>query len=86
MTGAAYDFEIERIVSEIKKSKAKVVGLQFPEGFKTRAVGIAREIEEKSGCSAVIFADPCYGACDTKDLEAKKLGIDLIIQFGHDQF
>jgi 2-(3-amino-3-carboxypropyl)histidine synthase len=81
-----YDFEIDRIVSEIKKRKANLVGLQFPEGFKTRAIDIAREIEEKSGCTAVIFADPCYGACDTRGPEAEKLGVDVIFQFGHDEF
>ena len=81
-----YDFEIDRIVKEIKKAKAKVVGLQFPEGLKTRAVSVAREIEGKTGCTTVIFADPCYGACDTKGLEAEKLGVDIIFQFGHDEF
>lgn len=81
-----YDFEIGRIVAEIKKAKAKVVGLQFPEGLKTKAVSVAREIEKKTGCTTVIFADPCYGACDTKELEAEKLGVDLIFQFGHDKF
>jgi len=81
-----YDFEIERIVAEIRKSRAKRVGLQFPDGLKTQAVDIAREIEKKSGCTAVIFADPCYGACDTRELEARKLGIDLVFQFGHDNF
>ena len=81
-----YDFEIPRIAREIKKAKAKIVGLQFPEGLKTRALGVAREIEQKTGCTAVIFADPCYGACDTKEIEAKKLGVDLIFQFGHDEF
>lgn len=81
-----YDFELDRAVSEIKKSKAKKVGLQFPDGFKTRAVSIAEEIEKRVPCITVIFADPCYGACDTKELEAKKLGLDLVIHFGHDPF
>lgn len=81
-----YDFELDRISKEIKKSKAKVVGLQFPEGLKTQAVSVAREIEGMTGCTTVIFADPCYGACDTKDLEAKKLGVDILFQFGHDEF
>jgi len=81
-----YDFEIDRIVKEIRKAKAKKVGLQFPEGLKTKAVELAGEIEQKSGAITVIFADPCYGACDTKELEAEKLGLDLIVQFGHDPF
>jgi len=81
-----YDFELDRIVNEIKKSKAKLVGLQFPEGLKTQAIDIARKVEKSAGCTVVIFADPCYGACDTKELEAKKLGVDIVIQFGHDPF
>jgi 2-(3-amino-3-carboxypropyl)histidine synthase len=83
---AEYDFELEKVLEEIKNSGAKTVGLQFPEGLKTKALGIAREIEKKTGCTTIIFADPCYGACDTKEHEAEKLGVDLIIQFGHDQF
>ena len=83
---ADYDFELDRIVDEITKSSAKIVGLQFPEGLKTKALEIAREIEKRAGCTTVIFADPCYGACDTKDLEAERLGIDLVVQFGHDPF
>jgi len=81
-----YDFELDRIVSQIKMNKAKLVGLQFPEGLKTQAIDLAREIEEKTGCTTVIFADPCYGGCDTKELEAEKIGVDLVFQFGHDPF
>jgi 2-(3-amino-3-carboxypropyl)histidine synthase len=81
-----YDFELDRIVDEIKKSKAKLVALQFPEGLKKQAVGIAREIEKRTGCVIIIFADSCYGACDTREADAEKLGVDLIFQFGHDKF
>ena len=77
-----YDFEIKRILKEIKKSNAKLVGLQFPEGLKTSALAIASEIEEKTGAKVVIFIDPCYGACDLKELE----GMDLLIHFGHTKF
>lgn len=81
-----YDFEIPKVIDEIKKSSAKRVGLQFPEGIKTRAVDIAKEIEDKTGVETIIFIDPTYGACDTKDEQAKKLGIDLLIHFGHTKF
>jgi len=74
-----YDFEIERILKEIKKHNAKLVGLQFPEGLKTSALSIASEIEEKTDAKVVIFIDPCYGACDLKEIP----GMDLLIHFGH---
>jgi 2-(3-amino-3-carboxypropyl)histidine synthase len=31
----------------------------------------------------MISADPCYGACDLATAEAERLGIDLIVHFGH---
>ena len=79
----SYDFEIDRIVKEIKKSHAKTIGLQFPEGLKTHAAFIALEIENKTGAQTVIFVDPVYGACDTKKMEAALLKLDMVIHFGH---
>ncbi len=84
MTG--YDFELERVVGEILGSKAGVVGLQFPEGLKEHALGIAREVEARTHATAVVMADPTYGACDIKSRAAKKLGVDLIVHFGHTRF
>jgi 2-(3-amino-3-carboxypropyl)histidine synthase len=78
-----YDFELGRIIKEIKKTGAKEVGLQFPEGLKTYATEVAGEIEEKTGATTVIFVDPVYGACDTKENEARLLGLDLVVHFGH---
>jgi 2-(3-amino-3-carboxypropyl)histidine synthase len=78
-----YDYELPRVVKEIKKSKAGLVGLQFPEGLKTHAVDVARRIEEGTGAKTVTFIGPVYGACDTKEREAEMLGVDLVIHFGH---
>ena len=78
-----YDFELPRATEEIKKKKAGLVGLQFPEGLKTHAVDIARQIEKETGAKTVTFLGPVYGACDTKEREAQMLGVDLVIHFGH---
>ncbi len=83
MDKPGYFFEIEKAVKEIKKKGAKTVGLQFPEGLKVYAVDVAREIEEKTNAKTVLFVDPIYGACDTKENEAQLLGLDLIVHFGH---
>ncbi|PKP52685.1 MAG: hypothetical protein CVT90_02535 [Candidatus Altiarchaeales archaeon HGW-Altiarchaeales-3] len=77
-----YDFELGRILTEIKSSGAKLVGLQFPEGLKVHAVEIADVIEKKTGATTIIFIDPCYGACDLKEVP----GMDLLIHFGHTEF
>ncbi len=78
-----YDYETDRIVSEIKKNKAKYVGLEFPEGLKVHAVKVAAEIEEKTGAVTVIFTDPVYGACDSKETDAECLSLDMMVHYGH---
>ncbi|MEM2918481.1 MAG: diphthamide synthesis protein [Candidatus Altiarchaeota archaeon] len=83
---SSYDFEVQRILDEIKKSKAELVGLQFPEGLKQYAVEIANEIEKKTNAKVVIFIGPTYGACDLKLDTGKKLKLDMIIHFGHNKF
>ena len=41
------------------------------------------KIVEKAGALPIVSADPCYGACDIATGEAERLGIDLIVHFGH---
>ncbi len=77
-----FDFEEERIKQEITKLGAKRVLLQLPEGLKPEAPRLAKIVEE-SGALAIISADPCYGACDIAVNEAERLGVDLIVHFGH---
>ncbi|MFQ6010391.1 MAG: diphthamide biosynthesis enzyme Dph2 [Candidatus Aenigmatarchaeota archaeon] len=59
--------------------------LQIPEGLKTRAIEIAKELESR-GDKVVISCDPCYGACDLKEKEARELGCEKIIHYGHTKF
>jgi 2-(3-amino-3-carboxypropyl)histidine synthase len=77
-----FDFEEERIKQEIAKLGAKRVLLQLPEGLKPEGPRLAKIIEG-TGAVPIISADPCYGACDLPTAEAERLGIDLIIHFGH---
>jgi 2-(3-amino-3-carboxypropyl)histidine synthase len=77
-----FDFEEERIKQRIAKLEAKRVLLQMPEGLKPEGTRIAK-IVEKTGALPIISADPCYGACDLATAEAERLGVDLIVHFGH---
>ena len=76
-----YDLEVERIIAAIKKEKARLVCLQLPEGLKPKALELADEIEGRTKARCIVWLGSCYGACDIPDVE--KLGIDLLIQFGH---
>ena len=92
-----YDLELGKVIDEIKKAKAKLVLLQFPDGLKPYATAVVDYLESKLapngvhpksevGCKFLIWFGSCFGACDTpllgKKLEKK---IDLIIQFGHSE-
>ena len=77
-----FDYEEERIKQEIINLGAKRVLIQLPEGLKPEAPRLAKVVE-KAGALALISADPCYGACDIAVNEAERLGVDLVVHFGH---
>jgi len=77
-----YDIELERVVDKIKREKANLVCIQLPDGLKPKAKLIQDEIEKKTKAKVLIWAGSCFGACDIP-LEIEKLGVDLLIQFGH---
>lgn len=77
-----FDFEEERVKQEILKLGAKRVLIQLPEGFKPEGPRLAKAVE-KLGVTAIVSADPCYGACDLATADAEALGVDLIIHYGH---
>ena len=80
-----YDLELDRIKKEIKKSKAKLVCLQLPDGLKPKATEIARELEQDTNAKILIWSGSNFGACDIP-VQLEKLGADLIVNFGHAVF
>lgn len=73
------------VLKKIRKHRARKIFIQAPEGLKTRVLGMASDLE-KHGLETVISVDPCYGACDLRDREAKSLGCDLILHLGHSDY
>jgi 2-(3-amino-3-carboxypropyl)histidine synthase len=79
-----YDLELEKVVLEVRKSKAKLVLLQFPDGLKPYATSVVDYLEEKTKSDFLIWFGSCFGACDSPvGLEKISPKIDLVIQFGH---
>jgi 2-(3-amino-3-carboxypropyl)histidine synthase len=78
---SSYNLDLERAVEIIKKSGAKSVGLQAPEGLKRILPGLAKEIEEQTGAEVAISGDPCYGACDVDMALLDE--VDLMLHLGH---
>ena len=73
-----YELELDRIVLEIKKSGAKSVLLQLPDGLKPWGPTLTDYLEEKTSAKISIWLGACFGACDLPGGDS-----DLVIQFGH---
>lgn len=76
------NFELDRVIGEINTAKAKFVCLHLPEGLKPEACTLQQEIETKTNAQVIVWLGTAYGACDIP-LHLDRLGIDMIIQFGH---
>ncbi len=70
--------DLEDIIRTIRDRRAETVGLQYPEGLRTRAVEIAQRIEESTGADVMISTSPSYGACDVP-----RMPVDLVVHLGH---
>ena len=80
-----FDLELEKAVSQINKTKAKLVCVQLPDGLKPSAQEIQDYLEQKTKANILIWLGSCYGACDIP-LELQNLKIDLLIQWGHSEY
>ncbi len=77
-----YDLELDKVISQIKVNKAKLVLLQFPDGLKPYATAVVDYLEENTDAEFLIWLGSCYGTCDVP-VGLENLKIDLIVQFGH---
>ncbi len=75
----------KKIIEELKKINAKRVLIQFPEGLTLKIQEIAKKLE-KNGFETVICMEKTFGACDVRDVEAKRIGCDVILHIGHEKF
>ena len=80
-----YDLELDKVVQEIKRTKAKLVCIQLPDGLKPKAKEISDEITSKTSAKVLIWLGSCYGSCDLP-IGLERLGVDLVISWGHNQF
>ncbi|HJX06079.1 MAG TPA: diphthamide synthesis protein [Candidatus Nanoarchaeia archaeon] len=82
-----YDLELDKVADKIISEKAKIVLIQLPDGLKPKANEIKDYLKNKidKNTKLLFWAGSCFGACDVP-VQAEKLGIDLIIQFGHSEW
>lgn len=79
------NLELDKAVEQIKNSNAKRVCIQLPDGLKPRALEIESKLKDKTNAEIIIWAGSCFGACDVPT-QVEKLGVDLLIQWGHSEW
>jgi len=73
------------IVDKLKRMGAVRILIQYPEGLKLKIQEISKQFE-REGFETVICCEPCFGACDIRDVEAERLDCDTILHIGHSDF
>jgi len=81
-----YKFEEDKLLEEIKEKSPKRILLQLPEGLKKEAIRLSNLIQKETNTEVIVSGEHLWGACDIALEEAKNLGCDLIIIYGHTQF
>jgi 2-(3-amino-3-carboxypropyl)histidine synthase len=77
--------EKSSILPRLRRLGARRVFIQVPEGLKTRALEFSQGLE-KAGIRTFISIEPCFGACDLRDREARALGCDTLLHVGHSDY
>ena len=81
----SYNLELEKATEEIKSNNAKLVCVQLPDGLKPKAKEIQEYLEKNTDSKIIIWLGSCWGGCDVP-LQVEKLGVDLLIQWGHSRW
>ena len=70
------------LIAKLKQRGAGRVALQFPEGLKRKAAGLASDLKA-AGFGVIVSGDPCYGACDLALDMVTEGHADVLVHFGH---
>ncbi|MBI4162046.1 MAG: diphthamide biosynthesis enzyme Dph2 [Candidatus Aenigmarchaeota archaeon] len=77
--------QIQQLVAEVAGKSPKKIMLQLPAGLKMKAAEIVESLK-KQGIETIVANNPCYGACDLADAEAKQMNCNLLVHVGHNKF
>jgi 2-(3-amino-3-carboxypropyl)histidine synthase len=72
--------DFDSIVKQLKKRRAKRVGIQLPDGLKYKSDEITERIE-KAGFEVILSGHGTYGACDVDVALLQE--VDVLVHFAH---
>ncbi len=78
------NLELEKAVKKIITQEARIVCLQLPDGLKPKAKEIQDYLKQNTSAEIIIWAGSCFGSCDIPN-GLEKIGVDLLIQWGHNE-
>jgi hypothetical protein len=81
-----YDLELDKVIAKIQELEAKRVLIQLPDGMRPFAVQLVNGINGVTGAQVFLSGNSCYGACDISIDQARGLGVDLVVHYGHTQY
>lgn len=81
-----YNLELEKIQKLVLNKKYGKIFVQMPEGMLNTPLKAVLEVLDPLGVQVIVSGDPSYGVCDIAIETATKLGCDLLIHFGHNEF
>jgi 2-(3-amino-3-carboxypropyl)histidine synthase len=77
-----YDFEESKVQGFLKRHKVKRAAIQLPSGLRPKLCEILKVFKE-AGVEPVVVGSTCHGACDLADVDAARLGCDVLVHYGH---
>jgi len=80
-----YNLELNKIIRKINSENLTKICIQLPDGLKPKAKQIKDTIEKETKAEVFIWFGSCFGACDIPE-QVEKLGVELLIQWGHSEF
>ena len=83
MSEITFDWKsgIEEVCPKLKGKER--IGVQVPDGLKTKSHEIVTHISNLTGSKVVLWGEPTYGACDLADRPLEEIGADALIHMGH---
>jgi 2-(3-amino-3-carboxypropyl)histidine synthase len=72
---------LDRACAAIRTRKARLVGIQLPDGLRSHFREIAAQVEKKTGAQAAMLVEMCCGAC----MAEPQPGFDIILHVAHDE-
>ena len=67
----------------MKRLGAKRLLLQLPDGLRPIAYEIIAGITDGTEVEVILSGDSCYGSCDVAIKQARELGVELLVHYGH---